>query len=86
MAVVYRTVIPSMFVLDFLCDFRFHRSYVLLSNLDTGRHALRHVSYAHFGHPDSDAVVVSCGVLMSTRFCYFPLDLLAKVYNVRILS
>lgn len=74
-----------MSVLDFLCDIRFHKSYVLPPNPDTGRHAPYRVSYADYGDPDSNAVVLFCGALMGTRFCYSPLDQLAKAYNVRII-
>ena len=74
-----------MSVLDFLCDIRFHKSYVLPPNPDTSRYAPYRVSYADFGDPDSDAVVLLCGASMGTRSCYSPLDQLAKVYNVRII-
>ena len=74
-----------MSVLDFLCDIRFHKSYILPPNPDTGRHAPYRVSYADFGDPDSNAVVLFCGALMGSRFCYSPLDQLAKAYNVRII-
>ncbi|KAH6616611.1 hypothetical protein C7974DRAFT_318663, partial [Boeremia exigua] len=72
-------------VLDFLCDIRFHKSYVLPPNLDTGRHAPYRVSYADYGDPDSNAVVLFCGALMGTRFCYSLLDQMAKEYKVRII-
>ncbi|KAH9877319.1 hypothetical protein IAQ61_002683 [Plenodomus lingam] len=42
-------------------------------------------SYADFGDVESNAVILFCGALMGTRFCYSPLDQLAKAYNVRIL-
>ncbi|KAJ4985649.1 hypothetical protein SVAN01_08824 [Stagonosporopsis vannaccii] len=74
-----------MSVLDFLCDIRFHKSYVLPPNYDTGRHVPYRVSYADYGDPNSDAVVLFCGALMGTRFCYSPLDQMAKACNVRII-
>ncbi|KAF3036432.1 hypothetical protein E8E12_003952 [Didymella heteroderae] len=74
-----------MSVLDFLCDVRFHKSYVLPPNPDTGRHAPFRVSYADYGDPESNAVVLFCGALMGSRFCYSLLDQLAKAYNVRII-
>lgn len=80
-----RFLAAAMSVLDFLCDIRFHKSYVLPQNLDTGRTSPYRVSYADYGDPNSNAVVLFCGALMGTRFCYSPLDQLAKAYNVRII-
>jgi pimeloyl-ACP methyl ester carboxylesterase len=74
-----------MSILDFLCDIRFHRSYFLPPNPDTGRATPYRVSYADYGDPESNAVVLFCGALMGTRFCYSPLDQLAKAHNVRII-
>jgi hypothetical protein len=75
----------TMGVLEFLSDRRFHRSYVLPPNLETGRELAHRFSYADFGDPSSNAVVFFCGALMGTRFCYSPMDQLANAYNVRIL-
>lgn len=75
----------AMSVLDFLCDIRFHKSYILPPNHATGRHAPYRVSYADYGDPDSDAVILFCGALMGTRFCYSPLDQMAKACNVRVI-
>jgi pimeloyl-ACP methyl ester carboxylesterase len=74
-----------MSVLDFLCDVRFHKSHVLPPNPHTGRRAPFRVSYADYGDAESNAVVLFCGALMGSRFCYSPLDQLAKAYNVRII-
>jgi pimeloyl-ACP methyl ester carboxylesterase len=74
-----------MKVLNFICDVRFHRSFVLPPNPETGRGNPYRVSYSDYGEQTSDAVVLFCGALMGTRFCYSPLDQLAKVYNVRII-
>jgi pimeloyl-ACP methyl ester carboxylesterase len=74
-----------MKVLDFICDIRFHRSFVLPPNPETGRGKTYRVSYSDYGDQNSDAVVLFCGALMGTRFCYSPLDQLAKVHNVRII-
>lgn len=74
----------SMGALEFLCDIRFHRSFVLPANEARGRSKPFRVSYADYGDRRSDAVVLLCGALMATRFCYSPLDYLAKSYNVRI--
>lgn len=75
----------AMSVLDFLCDIRFHQSFVLPPNSDTGRPAPLRISYADYGDSRSNAVVLFCGALMGSRFCYSPLDQLAKAYNVRII-
>ncbi|KAF3048761.1 hypothetical protein E8E11_007087 [Didymella keratinophila] len=75
----------AMSVLNFLCDVRFHKSYVLPSNPHTGRHNPFRVSYADYGDAESNAVVLFCGALMGSRFCYSPLHQLAKAYNVRII-
>ena len=72
----------KMGALEFLCDIRFHRSFVF-SPAKTGKPY--RLSYADFGDPSSDAVVLFCGALMGARFCYSPLDQLAKAYNVRII-
>lgn len=77
--------LPAVSVLDFLCDVRFHKSYVLPPNPHTGRHAPSRVSYADYGDSESNAVVLFCGALIGSRFCYSPLDQLAKAYNVRII-
>ncbi|KAF2819063.1 hypothetical protein CC86DRAFT_398971 [Ophiobolus disseminans] len=74
-----------MGVLEFLSARRFHQSYVLPPNIETGREYPHRFSYADFGDPRSNAVVFFCGALMGTRFCYSPLDQLANVYNVRII-
>ncbi|CAO2648020.1 Nn.00g089420.m01.CDS01 [Neocucurbitaria sp. VM-36] len=74
-----------MGVVEFLCDRRFHSSLVLPPNPETGREKPYRVSYADFGDPSSDAVVLFCGALMGARLCYSPLDQLANAYNVRII-
>ncbi|KAF2111649.1 hypothetical protein BDV96DRAFT_614534 [Lophiotrema nucula] len=74
-----------MGALEFLCDIRFHRSFVLPPNKETGRSKPVRISYADYGDRHSDAVVLFCGALMGTRFCYSPLDGLARAYNVRII-
>lgn len=74
-----------MKTLDFICDVRFHQSFFLSPNPETGRSKRYRVSYADYGDQNSDAVVLFCGALMGTRFCYSPLDHLAKLYNVRII-
>ncbi|KAF2872193.1 hypothetical protein BDV95DRAFT_628590 [Massariosphaeria phaeospora] len=74
-----------MGALEFLCDTRFHKKYTLPPNPDTKRLTSYRVTYADYGDPNSNAVVLICGALMATRFCYSPLDQLAKDYNVRII-
>ncbi|KAF2244486.1 hypothetical protein BU26DRAFT_435448 [Trematosphaeria pertusa] len=74
-----------MGVIEFLCDRRFHQSYVLPPNPETGRRTPCRISYADYGDPNSDAVVLFCGALMGMRLCYSPLDQLAKAYNIRII-
>ncbi|KAJ8110488.1 hypothetical protein OPT61_g6682 [Boeremia exigua] len=78
-------IVASMSILEFLCDIRFHKSYVLPPNVDAGRQSPYRVSYADYGDSNSNAVVLFCGALMGTRFCYSPLDQMAKAYNVRII-
>ncbi|KAH7088177.1 hypothetical protein FB567DRAFT_523831 [Paraphoma chrysanthemicola] len=72
-------------VLGFISDQRFHRTFTLPPNPDTGRDKPHRFSYADFGDPDSNAVVFFCGALMATRVCYSPLDQLAHACNVRII-
>jgi pimeloyl-ACP methyl ester carboxylesterase len=72
-----------MGALEFLCDVRFHQSFFLTAQ--DGRPEPFRISYADYGDRHSDAVVLFCGALMATRFCYSPLDELAKAYNVRII-
>ncbi|KAI8937139.1 hypothetical protein NX059_006353 [Plenodomus lindquistii] len=74
-----------MGVIEFLCDRRFHRTFVLPPNPNTDRPSPYRTSYADFGDAESNAVVLLCGALMGTRFCYSPLDQLAKAHNVRII-
>lgn len=74
-----------MGVIEFLCDSRFHRTFVLPPNPNNDRLKSYRTSYADFGDVESNAVILFCGALMGTRFCYSPLDQLAKAYNVRIL-
>jgi hypothetical protein len=76
--------VPAPEILEFLSDRRFHRSYVLPPAPETGRNNSHRFSYADFGDPHSNAVVFFCGGLMAARFCYSPLDQLAKRHNVRI--
>jgi hypothetical protein len=75
----------AMGALEFLSDRRFHQSYVLPPNPETGRDQAHRFSYADFGDSNSNAVVFFCGALMGTRFCYSHLDQLAYAYNVRII-
>lgn len=74
-----------MGVVEFLCDQRFHRSLVLPPNPEASQSKPFRVSYADYGDSSSDAVVLLCGALMATRFCYSPLDELAKQCRVRII-
>jgi pimeloyl-ACP methyl ester carboxylesterase len=74
-----------MGVTEFLCDRRFHRTFVLPPNPDNDRPQPYRVSYADFGDPDSNAVVLLCGGLMGARLCYSHLDQLAKTHRVRII-
>jgi pimeloyl-ACP methyl ester carboxylesterase len=74
-----------MGALEFICDRRFHRSFVLPANPETGRHKPYRVSYSDFGDANSNAVVLFCGALFGSRLCYAPLDSLAKAHNVRII-
>jgi hypothetical protein len=74
-----------MGVLEFISDRRFHRSYVLPPNPETGHDLPHRFSYADFGDSSSNAVVFFCGALMGTRFCYSPLDQLANAHNVRFI-
>ncbi|KAF2006881.1 hypothetical protein P154DRAFT_480679 [Amniculicola lignicola CBS 123094] len=74
-----------MGAIEFLCDIRFHHSFLLAANPETGRSKPLRVSYADYGDSNSDAVVLFCGALMGTRFCYSPLDRVAKAHNVRII-
>jgi pimeloyl-ACP methyl ester carboxylesterase len=74
-----------MGVLEFLCDRRFHNDFVLPPNPDLGRDGPYRVSYADYGDPLSNAVVLFHGALMGTRLSYSPLDQLAKSNNVRII-
>lgn len=75
----------STAVLEFLCDRRFHKSFVLAPNPGSGRSTPYRVSFADYGDQDSNAVVLFCGALMGTRLSYAPLDQLAKACNVRII-
>jgi pimeloyl-ACP methyl ester carboxylesterase len=50
-----------------------------------GRTKPYRVSYADYGDPTSKAVVLFFGGLMGGRFCYSPLDKLAKKHGVRII-
>ncbi|KAF2262762.1 hypothetical protein CC78DRAFT_545501 [Lojkania enalia] len=75
----------GMSALEFLCDIRFHRSFVFQGSGATRRSKPIRVSYADYGDQHSDAVVLFCGALVGGRFCYSPLDGLAKAYNVRII-
>ena len=74
-----------MGALEFLCDIRFHQSFLLEPNLQTGRRKPFRVSYSDYGDRNSDAVVFFCGALMGTRLSYAPLDQLAKFYHVRMI-
>ncbi|KAF2795539.1 hypothetical protein K505DRAFT_373824 [Melanomma pulvis-pyrius CBS 109.77] len=74
-----------MGALEFLCDRRFHQSYLLPPNPETGRSKPHRFSYADFGDSSSNAIVLFCGALVGTRLCYSLLDQLAKAYSVRII-
>lgn len=74
-----------MGVTEFLCDARFHQSFLVLPNSSTGRSKPYRVSYSDFGDSRSNAVVLLCGALMGMRLTYSPLDQLAKAHNVRII-
>jgi hypothetical protein len=78
--------VPATDVVEFLSDRRFHRCYILPPSPETGRQNSHRFSYADFGDPHSNAVVLFCGGLMAARYCYSPLDQLAKKHNVRILQ
>lgn len=71
--------------LEFLCDRRFHRSYVLPPNPETGRDKPYRFTYSDFGKNDSEAAVLFCGALFGSRLCYAPLDQLAHANDVRII-
>jgi hypothetical protein len=75
----------KMGALEFLCDIRFHHSFLLPPNPQTGRRKPFRVSYSDYGDSNSDAVVFFCGALMGTRLSYAPLDQLAKLYHVRMI-
>lgn len=72
-------------MIEFLCDRRFHRSFVLPQKPKASAAKPFRVSYADYGDSESDAVVLFCGALMGMRFCYSPLDQLAKIHHVRII-
>jgi pimeloyl-ACP methyl ester carboxylesterase len=74
-----------MGALEFLCDWRFHQSYILPPNPEIGRHKSYRISYADYGDHKSNAVVMFCGALMGTRFSYAILDQLAYAHSVRII-
>ena len=74
-----------MGALEFLCHVRFHSTFVLPPNPETARDQPYRVSYADFGDPTSNAVVLFCGAMMGMRLSYSVLDQLARAYNVRII-
>ncbi|KAF1828788.1 hypothetical protein BDW02DRAFT_643257 [Decorospora gaudefroyi] len=74
-----------MGALEFICDRRFHRSFVLPANPQTERRKPYRVSYADFGDVNSNAVVLFCGALFGSRLYCAPLDQLAKAHKVRII-
>lgn len=74
-----------MGAIEFICDIRFHKTFVLPPNPETGRSQPYRVSYADYGDPSSNAVVLLCGALMGTRLSYSSLDQLANAHNVRII-
>ncbi|KAF2204820.1 hypothetical protein GQ43DRAFT_116066 [Delitschia confertaspora ATCC 74209] len=82
-----QTTIPKrcMGPVEFLSDIRFHQDITVPPNPKTGLMKPLRVSYSDYGDPLSNAVVLFCGALMGTRFCYSPLDQLAKVHRVRII-
>jgi hypothetical protein len=77
---------PTVEVLEFLSDIRFHRSYVLPANPATGRTKPHRFTFSDFGDPNSNAVVFFCGGLMGTRLSYSHLDQSAKTHKVRIIQ
>ncbi|CAN9141428.1 unnamed protein product [Alternaria alternata] len=74
-----------MGALEFICDRRFHRSFVVPANPESNTSKPYHVSYSDFGDADSKAIVLFCGALFGQRLCYAPLDQLAKAHHVRII-
>jgi pimeloyl-ACP methyl ester carboxylesterase len=70
---------------EWLCDIRFHRSFMLPPNPETSRTKPLRISYADYGDSNSDAVVLVCGALMASRMSYSPLDELAKMHRVRVI-
>ncbi|KAG9192867.1 hypothetical protein G6011_11601 [Alternaria panax] len=74
-----------MGALEFICDLRFHRSFVLPARPEANRPNPYHVSYSDFGDAHSKSVVVFCGGLFGQRLSYTPLDQLAKAHHVRII-
>jgi hypothetical protein len=75
----------NMGALEFICDRRFHRSFVVPANPESNTSKPYHVSYSDFGDADSKAIVLFCGALFGQRLCYAPLDQLAKAHHVRII-
>ncbi|KAH7400780.1 hypothetical protein DE146DRAFT_611778 [Phaeosphaeria sp. MPI-PUGE-AT-0046c] len=72
-------------VRQYLSQPRFHKTFILSPNPETGRLKPHRFSYSDFGDHSSNAVVLFCGGLMATRLCYSPLDQLANTHNVRII-
>jgi hypothetical protein len=78
--------VPAVEVLEFISDRRFHQSFVLPPNPETGRTEPHHFSYADFGDSTSNAVVFFCGGLMCPRFGHSSLDGLVRKHNVRFIQ
>lgn len=74
-----------MGVLEFICDSKFHKSFVLPADPEAGRQKPYRTTYADFGDVSSTAVVLFCGALFGSRLCYSPIDQLAKNNHVRII-
>ena len=74
-----------MGVLEFICDSKFHKSFVLPAHTEAGRHKPYRTTYADFGDVNSNAVVLFCGALFGSRLCYSPIDQLARKHHVRII-
>ena len=74
-----------MGVLEFICDSRFHRSFVIPADPEAGLQQPYRTTYADFGDVSSGTVVLFCGALVGSRLCYSPIDQLAKAHHVRII-
>jgi hypothetical protein len=76
--------------IEFACNIRFHRSFVLSPNPDKGRHKPLRVTYADAGYHDEESledipVMLYAGGLFGGRYQALTVDEIAKKYRVRIL-